>query len=112
MKTDQNVDWLNPDIRPNITRSRGSTNCPNCGAPIITERCPYCGSLFVDFACMNADEPFFMKIKKDDIVYIIKVMLKGVSYHQEEPSILYADSRKYLPYTSNPEVSVDFVIIP
>ena len=25
----------------------GQTNCPNCGAPIISEECPYCGTNFV-----------------------------------------------------------------
>lgn len=24
-------------------------NCPNCGAPIETAKCPYCGTLFIDF---------------------------------------------------------------
>lgn len=36
------------------TRANGSKNCPNCGAPIETEKCPYCGTIFLDFA---ATEP-------------------------------------------------------
>lgn len=110
---DQNVDWLNPDIRPNITKSHGSTNCPNCGAPIDSERCPYCGSVFLDFACMDADEPFFMKIKKGEEVHIMKVMLRGVDFHRDDPVMAYFDDRFCVAYnTANPTVSVDFVIVP
>ena len=45
------------------TRTNGSKNCPNCGAPIETEKCPYCGTVFLDFAAMDADQPFYMKVK-------------------------------------------------
>ena len=31
------------------TRTNGSKNCPNCGAPIETEKCPYCGTTLYTF---------------------------------------------------------------
>lgn len=29
------------------------TNCPNCGAPISSIECPYCGTVFYDFATID-----------------------------------------------------------
>ena len=34
----------------NFTYRKDSTNCPNCGAPIESDKCAYCGTIFVDFA--------------------------------------------------------------
>lgn len=31
-------------------RKKSELNCPNCGAPITGEYCPYCGSVFYDWA--------------------------------------------------------------
>lgn len=47
------------------------TNCPNCGSPIMAEKCPYCGTLFYDFAVLDADEPFYLKIKHKGKIYIM-----------------------------------------
>ena len=60
------------------TRTNGSKNCPNCGAPIETEKCPYCGTMFLDFAAMDADQPFYMKVKQDGKIYILKVMMSSM----------------------------------
>lgn len=73
------VDWRKKDIPDAIARIGGSENCPNCGAPISSERCSYCGSVFVDFACMDADKPFYIKIKRGDDVHILKVRLNSVN---------------------------------
>ena len=45
--TDNYLDELSKAAKTN-----GSKNCPNCGAPIETEKCPYCGTMFLDFAAM------------------------------------------------------------
>lgn len=39
------------------------TNCPNCGMPIVGEKCEYCGTVFIDFACIEADKPFYIKVR-------------------------------------------------
>lgn len=44
-------------------------NCPNCGAPINNEKCPYCGTAIIDFACIDVEKPFYMKIRKNGKVY-------------------------------------------
>ncbi len=31
-----------------MSNNETAINCPNCGAPIISERCDYCGTLHVN----------------------------------------------------------------
>lgn len=63
-----------------ISRINNGTNCPNCGAPINSTKCLYCGTTFIDFACIKINEPFFLKIKNnDDKIIISKVKLDNVS---------------------------------
>lgn len=50
-------------------------NCPNCGAPIEDTKCPYCGSVFIDFASMDTDKPFYLKIKHDGKVMTCKARI-------------------------------------
>lgn len=65
------------------TRTNGSKNCPNCGAPIETEKCSYCGTIILDFAAMDADQPFYMKIKQDGKIYILKVKMTSIELKAE-----------------------------
>lgn len=38
-------------------------NCPNCGAPIDSTVCPYCGTTFYDFASIGINETTYVRIK-------------------------------------------------
>ena len=79
------VNWQEDDLEyVNLVHSQGNTNCPNCGAPIESERCPYCGTVFIDFASMDADKPFYMKIKQNGEVFIVKVRLNSMEITQGE----------------------------
>ena len=44
------------------------TNCPNCGAPIKTGKCPYCGTTFVEpnIMAVYADNRVFMSFEVFD----------------------------------------------
>ena len=70
------------------TRANGSKNCPNCGAPIESDKCPYCGTVFIDFAAMDADQPFYMKVKKNGKIYILKVQTNSMEL-KIEPNYVY-----------------------
>lgn len=87
------------DIRKRYSsgvRSNGSLTCPQCGAPIIEEKCSYCGVLFYDFACIDTNKPFFMKIKHDDNIYIYKVKMDQVQVTcQNDETRLYSDDIVY-----------------
>ena len=86
-----------------------STNCPNCGAPIKTDKylycgapiktdkCLYCGTTFIDFACISEDDPFFMKIRHGGTTHIVRARLSSICMGPPD-TILYADNR---PFYSN-----------
>lgn len=38
-------------------------NCPHCGAPIESPKCPYCGTLIVDFANIDINIPTYLRVK-------------------------------------------------
>lgn len=93
-----------------ITRSNGSKNCPNCGAPIESEQCPYCGSIFIDFACLDANKPFYIKVKHNGQIIISKVRLTSISTHRDY-TCLYADSMPTITMESGGELDMKFTII-
>ena len=41
-------------------------NCPNCGAPIESPRCPYCGTLIIDFANIELNAFTYLRVKTPD----------------------------------------------
>ena len=92
-----------------ITRSNGSKNCPNCGAPIESEQCPYCGSIFIDFACLDADKPFYIKVKHDRKIVISKVRLTSISAHRDY-ACLYADNSPAITMESGGEIEITLAI--
>lgn len=86
-----------------------SKNCPNCGAPIESEKCSFCGTRFIDFAAINGNEPFFLKIKKDGMVFIAEVVLDSASMHSETSS-LYSDNMMYSSCVST-EITLSFHVL-
>ena len=61
-------------------------NCPNCGAPyeISEVKCPYCGTAYFDMSMVNMDaqEPFFLKIKVNGLVITQKVIPQMTVFEQ------------------------------
>lgn len=79
------------------TRVGDALNCPNCGAPINSDKCEYCGTSFVDLACIDTDRPFFIKFKKGFEIHITKVRLTSFAVHQDiSEGVLYADDRPFM----------------
>lgn len=60
-------------------------NCPNCGAAIEGEKCPYCGTVFIDFACVEIDKPFWLKLKVGDRIYKAYVRLDNAQFVCDYP---------------------------
>lgn len=42
------------------------TNCPNCGAPIESAKCPYCGTLFYDMTVIDLQNPGYVRFRYGD----------------------------------------------
>lgn len=93
------------------TRTNGSKNCPNCGAPIETETCPYCGTMFLDFAVMDADQPFYMKVKKDGKIYILKVKMSSMEIRTEPNDIYDTFGSRLLTLIPTSSLTLDFDIL-
>ena len=53
---------------------REKINCPNCGAPITSEQCPFCGTMFYDFSAIRIGEPCYLKIKYNDTIMTVKAI--------------------------------------
>ena len=93
------------------TRTNGSKNCPNCGAPIETEKCPYCGTMFLDFAAMDADQPFYMKVKQDGKIYILKVKMSSMELRIEPNGIYDTFGSRLLRFEPIRSLTLDFDIL-
>ena len=89
-------------------------NCPNCGSAITTEKCPYCGTLFYDFAAMDTDKPFYIKIKDNNRIIRCKVNL--LDFHKRvtaSDETFYADNHEYCVISSvHPTIELMMEIIP
>lgn len=94
---------------------KAKTNCPNCGAVMTSDSCSFCGTIVYDFACLDTDEPFFIKIKCGNRIHRLKVMLTEVS-HTSRTCDEYCDpyEYKYLVRTSRliEDLSLNFKILP
>lgn len=105
------MDWYEQDLTgTSIVHKAGRYNCPNCAAPIDSEKCPYCGTVFVDFAAIDADDPFYMKVKYQGEVFIIKAKLTSMSMQSDTIDYVTLDNR-YFSKRGPTELSMDFVVL-
>lgn len=84
-------------------------NCPNCAAPIQSDVCPYCGSVFLDWACFDVNKPTFVKIR-NHFGHIVLMKLSPVSISERmdtEPTSLYADNRIYQKVFAQPTITIE-----
>lgn len=74
-------------------------NCPNCGAPIETAECPYCGTMFLDFGAIdiqNPGKPVFLRFRDGTRTILRKVVLTNATIRVDPGFVpFYADSRIY-----------------
>ena len=54
-------------------------NCPNCGAPITDVTCPYCGTVFYDFASLRDDKPTYIRIKFNDNYVVFRARMNNAT---------------------------------
>lgn len=60
-----------------------TTNCPNCGAPIEGDKCPYCGTEVIDLCCLDTDKPFCIKIRNNGQIMKFKVMTRSINIESQ-----------------------------
>lgn len=90
-------------------------NCPNCGQPITGEKCQYCGTVFIDWALIDTDKPFYLKFRHNGMITRAKCIARrfDVNTYQEGPTV-YMDN---IPYSSmvpqdHMTINVEMDIIP
>ena len=71
-------------------------NCPNCGMPITGEKCEYCGTVFIDWAVIDANTPVFIKFRCDNRIMRAKCKASLFNFNQtSEDQSFYADNKLY-----------------
>lgn len=88
---------------------RDILNCPNCAAPIQNDVCPYCGSVFLDWACFDVNKPTFVKIRNHrGHVVLMKLAPISVSERMDMDSTdLYADNRVIQRVFTQPTITIE-----
>lgn len=82
-------------------------NCPNCGAPIQDDICPYCGSVFLDWAAFDIQKPTFVKVRSwDGHIKLMKIATCSIDhvYESANEAYIYADDQRYFVQHSFPEI--------
>lgn len=58
---------------------RDKLNCPNCGAPITDTTCPFCGSVFYDFATIDDRKPTYIRMRCNNQIITAKAVMTAAS---------------------------------
>lgn len=58
---------------------RDKLNCPNCGAPITSVECPYCGSVFYDFVTLDSTKPTYIRLIWNEQIVTTRVVLRSTT---------------------------------
>lgn len=85
-------------------------NCPNCEAPIQDDICPYCGSVFLDWAAFDIQKPTFVKVRSwDGHIKLMKIATCSIRdvYDPVNGEYFYADNQRYYVRKSFPEIRLE-----
>ena len=81
-------------------------NCPNCGAPITSDICPYCGTTFLDWSCIDERKANYIKVKINGKIQLIKARMIGLSFdYNTVENTLWCDDQKYYSFCK-PELNL------
>ena len=70
---------------------RDLLNCPNCGAPITAEKCPFCGSVFLDFAAIQVGAPSYVKFKIGNSYVCARLVVTALDINPRYETATYRD---------------------
>ena len=86
-------------------------NCPNCGAPIESAQCPYCGTVLYDFAVMDTDKPTYIRINWHGHQIVFKAIMRDAEV-EFDTSPLYCDNSYHIFGRPNASATISFDIVP
>ena len=88
-------------------------NCPNCGAPIENDICPYCGTLIWDFATIDLHKPRWIKVEYAGKIMMVRAMLTTLTMNMNQPIITtFADQKLIWAEVPRNEIDMHFVVMP
>ena len=98
-------------------KQRERLNCPNCGMPIVSDTCEYCGTKFFDFANIDINGESYLRIKIGGKLHILKVICKNVSIQQDAYDTkpiwdISSPFTKYVVVKPYRTLSIDFAVDP
>ena len=74
-------------------------NCPNCGAPVTSHKCEYCGTVIFDFAEISMDEPSWVAVDfGDGAKRLLRVIMRDVSMRCALDAV--------------PTITAEFILVP
>lgn len=95
---------------------RDVLNCPNCGAPITSEQCPYCGTLFYDFSAIEIGKPCFLKIKWGDNIMLVKADARNINFNMSSDTVetysIFGEPVCTFTTNRNMDLSMEFNCVP
>ena len=97
-----------------MSTERKMNNCPNCGAPISGDKCPYCGTIIWDFATIDMEAPHWIKIKMKNEIRWVRVHFTGMHIEYQDTAKFYADN-EYIIFPRSPdeaEFMAKFKVVP
>ena len=88
-------------------------NCPNCGAPIESTQCPYCGTVLYDFTEISNERPTYIMMNWNGTQVAFRALLEAAEINMETMNpVIYADNQEYVVDTcSAAEASFEFRIL-
>lgn len=95
---------------------REQLNCPNCGAPVTSEKCAYCGTLFYDFSVIDVDKPCYLKIKYQNAIIMVQAKVTHSELNMTTNTTTAYDiwgvPRLTFPSSRELDLSLEFNCIP
>jgi hypothetical protein len=84
------------------------TNCPNCGAPVVSNKCDYCGTYIFDFSQIKMGEPCWVSVDLGDgHKRLLHVILKAASVDTDYNEISHYAYNEVVHTLIKPDITLD-----
>ena len=84
------------------------TNCPNCGAPVVSNKCDYCGTYIFDFSQISMGEACWISVDLGDgNKHLLHVILNNASVDANYNEISYYADNRIVDTLTEPDITLD-----
>ena len=87
-------------------------NCPNCGAPIESHKCPYCGTVFYDFADFEVGKTAYIRLNVNGNLNVFRALLTDFKIEQGTGDYMYFDNTPVVYKTPEIRLNMNLVLMP